>query len=226
MRRRARETFVLGAERLFDEAELDLRNEAEADHEPNSEPDQTAPAEPAILLREEAAGAPAGAGDWRAKRSASARPPWRPRPPLAAVALGGAAGLAAVALLFRVGDDGKRGGPPVSGARGPAASAAMPDAGGRRDPAGEGDRIEDPSAAPARAGRRDAGMTPDDRTSPRELAPPTVSGAKPEYPEPPAPQPASPIAHGPSAPATTPAAPSQVAEPVHSAAAVRQEFGP
>lgn len=225
MRRRVRETFVLGAERLADEAELDLRNEAEVDHEPKSELDLTAPAEPAILLPQEAAGPPAGAGDWRAKASASPRLPWRPRPPLAALVFAGATVFAAL-LLLRGGEDEQRGSRHLTDARAPVASPpAVADEGRAQGRGGHRDLPENPRSPQRSSARSDAAAKRADRRKPRELTPPAAIGEEPVYAEAPEPQPASPAAQPPPLPAAAPHSPTPL-EPVQSATSVREEFGP
>lgn len=217
-----RETFVLGAERLEDEAELDLRNEAEADREPKSELDQTAAAEPAIFLPQEAVGPPVGARDLRAKASASAGLLWRPRPPLAALILGAATVCAAVVVLR--GAHGDESESSLGRAAAPAVSA--PASGG--DQASLGGRVEhDGTAHPPSSQDSSVDAPPAERPEGRRGPAQRTSPAPVDERDPveSIEQPSSPLAQPSPPPFTAPGSPSPP-EPVQSAAAVRQEFGP
>ncbi len=226
MRRRVRETFVLGAERLDDEAELDLRNEAETDHKPNAELDQTAPVEPAILLPEEAADSPAGAGVARSRAPGSSRVPRRPRPPLRALVVVGAIAGVTVLVLGRSED-----GPPVapSGAvsRPPAVST---EAAEKRAPAQE--RHNGQVRAEARRplqGSAGSSRAPSRRDPERaaEAAAPSAPPAVGRESEPQTPELGltAPVAQA-LAPMSSSPGSSGPSGPVQSAASVRREFGP
>lgn len=224
MKRRARETFVLGAERVFDEAELDLRNEAEADHEPIIDPDHAAPVEPAISVQSPA-GPPAGAGIPRADSPQPVRWFRRPRPSVVAIAcaaIGGGAVLLSLSLgrgeqhapqrlSAHAAVDRRSLAPPRSvrkQRREPVPSAAL----GRRRSADRGPK-----------GNRDASASNGERLATRDPTP-----AEPAQPVVPPKTPPAPVPAASAAPVSVAAEPSAVGlrEPVQSAAAVRQEFGP
>ena len=220
MRRRARETFVLGAERVFEEAELDLRNKAETDHEPESELDHTAPVEPSIDPAP--AGPPVGAGTARAEPSGSSRRFRRPRPPVGALALGGAVAAALVGVAFR-GDDRI---PSIGQGAGHGVAQAVSESKGAtaREPA----RHTPTSRRPAdTAGAQDRTRT-DDRDAHPGQTEDAARGLTSASPRPGIPAPA-PTEVASTVPPSTPAFSPQSAppsEPVQSAAAVRREFGP
>jgi hypothetical protein len=219
VRRRARETFVLGAERVFDEAELDLRNEAEADHEPIIERDHAAPVEPAIAPQAPPAAPPAGAGARRGREpSGLGRKPRRPRPSVRALLVGGAAvGALGVALIHGGGEDGVSDRALVDASiktKKPAPARVAKDRAGTPDPAGRRPGVRrdgSARAAPDTSSRRRSSAPTTSQRSPvvetGTAPPPTVSPA-PVYPSVPTP------------------APVESGKPLQSAASVRQEFGP
>lgn len=224
MRRRARETFVLGAERVLDEAELDLRNQAEADLDSTTEEDHPAPAEPAIAP-DPPAGPTAGAETSRASSSGSQHWSRRPRPSVRTAvvvvcALGGLAGL----WLWRGADrHGSEGSPTVAAIRETSPPAV---------PAVRETTAEHPSERPAddrhpalqrRRGDHERQAVAHQDPSASTAGPAERSSAASPPTPPPAPiAPAAPTAL--SVPADS--SPTESTEPVQSAASVRREFGP
>lgn len=219
MRRRVRETFVLGAERVFDEAELDLRNEAEADHEPTIELDHAAAAEPAIGPQAQPADAHAGVGATRDRRpSGLPRRPRRPRPSAVAVIAAGC-GLGALAVFRGDGADESSERTVAEATAQPAAPAATHVAeGGPQQPHRQpSSRARNEEGRPKRTGADEAPTQPEVASIAHEGVPAVEQVTSP------APQvtPPAPIAS--TGPPASPVAPE---EPVQTAASVRQEFGP
>lgn len=221
MRRRARETFVLGAERLSGEVELDLRNQAEADHEP-IELDHAAAAEPAVCPHQQPPGSPAGARVRRDEPTSSSRGLGRPRPSVRAFVLAAAAICAAVWVVLRGGDDEGPDAKRLAVSPAPVGERSVAAARGRSSrhlTESTRRRPTSPDHSSARVPGTNPGVRRDARR-PLAPTPPAVSEQPPVAP--PAPVPAAP----PAPVGGAPAAPSASPKPVQSAAAVRREFGP
>jgi hypothetical protein len=223
VRRRARETFVLGAERVFDEAPLDLRNEAEADHDPTTEADRTAPAEPAIPTNPPV-GLPAGAEIHRASSLGSDHGSRRPRPPARAIAAAALASLAAaLGLLLHRADDAAPTRPVAVAAVSIDPSASRNDRSLYDTPAmGPKERTvnERSGAGARRATDREHRTSPSRDVStatPATATTATSQGVAVDE---------APGLHPPAATSPPEPAVAEPSEPVQSAASVRQEFGP
>ncbi|MQA76585.1 MAG: hypothetical protein GEU88_20065 [Solirubrobacterales bacterium] len=229
---------MLGAERAFEAAELDLRNEAEDDHERETEPDRAAPAEHTISLPHPPAGTAAGAEVSREEPSSSDRAPRRPRPPVRALIVGAmAAACVGFAVLRGGGEETDR---PVI-AEGAAIDPGHIDAWATDRPTRDRrpramSRPTERASAPGDRRRTEAKPARRSREAERPAASPEPSIAV-STPAPPAapvvadpasapPPPATPAPPaGETAPAESAAA-TEPTQPVQSAAAVRQEFGP
>jgi hypothetical protein len=219
VKRRQRETFVVGAERLSDDAELDLRYEAEPDHALD-ELDQAAPAEPSIAPMEPAASS-AGAGSMREVSGQAVRRSRRPFPPI--VRTCGVVALSALvgAVLYTARRSDPSGGEPpgrvvaAGGEAEPAAGLAVDEpVSSRGQEAGNRRSRPDLPTASDHSRLRSGGFASSDQ----ETVTDTVAAAR-QTAESPTPtgSPAAPLESGST---------DQVAAPVRSAASVRQEFGP